>query len=315
MPHIIGDALERTAIALIPDRYAHWRGPALAASRYARNAMAADDERNLQVERYQHRLVRAAGNRALGASAVVRYNPVQQTYRPVQQRKISMQRYGQSVQRRKGMFGQGSRRNWQHMRNCVEFKVKDNRQQGATATNTGLIQSVIGGTAGGGTGITQGNGYNDRVGRKLFLSRLMIHGDLRGSTDASASGCQEVTVLIVVDRQSNATTPTLAMVMNTTTSAGNAQAFANLENVSRFGVLYKRTFVISKDPGSSDFCKRWQFIKRWPKGLHVTYDAGTTDGEDDTIITNNVWVFAYGSDSTSDQNPHVSWTSRIRYTD
>lgn len=201
---------------------------------------------------------------------------------------------------------QRSRANWRHLKNCVEYKTHEANQATTQAPNTGTIASVV-------SGIAHGDAWNTRQGRKIYISRLQINGHIDSA--AAGSECQPVRVLVVQDRQANGATPTLAEVLNTAAAANPIQAYRNLENTARFKILMDKKFMANKDAGSGKCCIPFSKVIRFPKGLHVTYDASDTAGASAQIFTNNVWVISVGHHSTATNNGQVTWTSRIRFTD
>lgn len=237
-----------------------------------------------------------------------------------QHKKVGQKEWQKVKQPFKNMYGYRRPRgsgNLRHMKNCVEYKVYNSKLAETATTQGGLINSLLGGAAASGVGIPEGNGYDERVGRKIFISRLQIHGTICGNT--AGTGCQQVRVMIVVDKQANGTTPTVHDLIDTSGAADYTQAFRNLENTGRFFWLMDRHIVTQGDVAGAKHSQNWNLIKRFPKGLHVTYDqtdgngAAATDGEVDTIKTNNIWVFAVGPAATN--NAKLSFSARVRYTD
>lgn len=201
--------------------------------------------------------------------------------------------------------------------------------------NQGSILAAVGNTTSLVAGIAQGNGYENRVGSKTYIHSLDIKATLGGDTASliAERDCDIARIVLFVDRQANGTTPTWADLMDTrTTSINNlTDAFRNLENTSRFQVLFDKRYMLAsgifladtpdqagqwKSPG----CKLVHIHKEFRQPLVVTYDdkeaapAGQ-DGSSPHIRTNNIWIIAVADGNNSADNPKFGFTCRLRYTD
>lgn len=197
------------------------------------------------------------------------------------------------------------------------------------AAVTGNIASIV-------TGIIQGNNYEDRVGSKLYIHNFDIKGTIQGDQAggiAQTELCDVVRVVVLIDMQSNGTTPTWADVydMRADSITNPTDAYRNLENTSRFNILYDKrhmvkaglTFAPTADQSGiyvPSGCKLLHIHKEFRTPIVVTYDdKGTApagqDGSSAHIRTNNIWILAAGNAGSTTDNGKFGWVCRLRYTD
>lgn len=152
-------------------------------------------------------------------------------------------------------------------------------------------------------GIAQGTGAGERIGRKVTMKSLFIRGYV--AKQGATVGSVPIRILIVYDKQTNATLPATTDVVVTDT----VMAPMNLANAQRFTVLYDRVFNLGED-GDNVF----NFSKYIKMNHDVTYNAGTTNTIG-SIQTGSVISFVWSNGGLGGAAPaHAIWT-RFRYTD
>jgi len=154
-------------------------------------------------------------------------------------------------------------------------------------------------------GIARGDEINERVGREVTLRSIQFnftpHVTVATGTD------QQQRVLLVYDRQTNATALTAAQVLLT----ADTVAPRNLENRKRFKILFDRTFALnaSGEPGSA-VTRRFYRKLRHPVSFNAG-DAGTVAD----IVTGSLYLVVVGSNAPGVTAGSVIFATRIRYTD
>lgn len=158
----------------------------------------------------------------------------------------------------------------------LEKKVVDIAPTQYSPETTGTQLQLLNGC------IAGSQNYN-RIGRKIHMKSLQIHGEIH-NTDAS-SGPVVVRLLIVYDKQSNGAAPTLAMIITSQTIAGATSSsvfdMVNLDNRDRFEIIRDKYYPLgvidntatqtyANGPGN---CVVNEFIPLG--GRETTYNAGT----------------------------------------
>lgn len=211
-----------------------------------------------------------------------------------------------------GRFGSMGRR---MRRSQVERKFLDGEIDIVTIPDTGAMLASSHNV------VVQGNAEDQRIGRKIMIKALHVKGQvaLLGTT-LTTDMEQRVRVIFAVDKQTNGAAATLADVID---FAGvEINAFRNLANVSRFDILYDRTFNLNvtaiAQSAAGTFVSAPQtygfsFSKRL--NLPIEFDATATDGSLATQRTNNIFAFAIAQEGGTAKDPEVSYIFRIRFTD
>lgn len=156
------------------------------------------------------------------------------------------------------------------------------------------------------TGIPQGAGSNQRIGRKVILKSLHIAGRITSvsgpTTDQSAD---TVWCWIIQDRQSNASNASVADVWNVSEAH---QAMRNLDQNQRFKIL--KCFEIKVDYGQSGVSVNSPFEEFLKCNIPVTW----TGGAGGSPITNNILVYM-GTSNNLSNILRAAFTFRVRFTD
>lgn len=156
-------------------------------------------------------------------------------------------------------------------------------------------------------GITPGTRAFERIGNRVTIKSLELRINV-GTTTAVASS-QFCRWIVVLDRQSNASTPTLANILNPGTYFG----VRNLDNRRRFKIIMDNQFTIGVS--STDTNKReWHVYMKFRKPLIVDYNGGGSGGISD-IASNALWLVSIGTNVPGVNAAAMDGTSRIRYLD
>ena len=174
-------------------------------------------------------------------------------------------------------------------------------------------------------GLNQGTGATQRVGERVhFCSiqmRLRMYIEKAAQLPlvaSSAVNLQQVRLMLVYDRQTNATLATKADIL---TSATEVSAMLNMENRARFKVLMDKTFVL--DPfnfdanvDTYDFNRTVVQYNKYRKfNLETTY----TNANDNTIAgvkTGALLLVLTGSSAnTNDDDAKCQGSIRLRFYD
>lgn len=154
-------------------------------------------------------------------------------------------------------------------------------------------------------GIARGDEINQRIGREITMRSIQFQYTARVTPTTGVD--QEQRVLLVYDRQTNASALTAAQVLN----AVNTLSPRNLENRKRFKILYDRTFTLNASGEAGSFVTR-RFYRRLRHP--VTFNSGAAGTVAD-IVTGSVYLVAIGSQVAGPTAGFVSFSSRIRYSD
>lgn len=180
----------------------------------------------------------------------------------------------------------------------VEFKYKDTSFVVLPTTTGGyyLVNSV-----------DRGTDNTERIGRQITMKSLYVKGIMKYQASfPTAVVDQMVRLLIVIDKEPNGAVYTLDEVL---TSIG-VNTFRNLDNKSRFVILYDRKFNINtaSEPGSF---KQFKYFRRF--NLPITYTG--TGGSIADINKNSIYIWGCGTTATGSTTISVEGVARIRYTD
>lgn len=171
--------------------------------------------------------------------------------------------------------------------------------------------------------IPQGDTQSERIGRKVTVCDVLLKGNITQPAQIITSlpqglsdMCNNVRVIVYLDKQCNKATATVAQILQTT----DENSFRNLEYVDRFQILYDET-VIMNVGGLSNIITtptfyapgvRNQFGFTKKISVPITYDTSATTGAIGTITSNNIGIMAIATVANSS---FVDGICRIRYTD
>jgi hypothetical protein len=148
-------------------------------------------------------------------------------------------------------------------------------------------------------GIATGTNDSDRVGKSLKITSAMIRAVVTlDPTTPTNTFCR---FMVVLDKQSNSTTPTMTDILDTI----SVHSFRNTEKGKRFTVLTDRRFSITTEK------PQYVFNSYHKLNTHVEYDGtGSTEA---SISTNSLW-FIFFSELASNA-PVMNYQTRVRYID
>ncbi len=314
----MGDLVLQNAAAPLLDAFGNvvsavnmarrWGPRVLRGVDYARNAYR---ELTRPANHFDHLFQRGA----LNANNTSRYNHTTSQQLTARNNRISHKKMEMSAWRAP-MRRPMSRRSgvsWGHLKQCVEKKVHDDTlsvQPSSLPSNeaTGILSLI--------ESIAQNNTFSGRIGRKIYISNISIQGQFTQDNTGNTGDCATFRWLVVIDKQSNGTTPAVAEVLDTDGAISPMHAFRRLENQARFVILADRKVIVNNTPDQGgESCKNFKFNKSFPRGHHVTYDTDVVSGDSDTIKTGNIWFMCLGGSGTQANNGFVQASTRVRYTD
>jgi len=182
--------------------------------------------------------------------------------------------------------------------------------------------------------IKRGTGNSERIGQRISLKSLMLKIQIATINDryVSTNQCTHFTtmapvrIVVVLDLQSNGTSPALSDVLEPggLLSDDLYKAYNLLKNSMRFKILKNMDVRIPAQVNSDvngnmrmDGLLTTQCYIKWPKGLSVVIDG--PDGTLAEFSSNNIFVWAM---FPVEMNPaggldrwKVFYSSRVRYTD
>lgn len=173
---------------------------------------------------------------------------------------------------------------------------------------------------------TVGAGLNQRVGRKITVRKIKIHGTVdvaQQAAQAAADGACKIRLVLVQDCQTNAAQMTGAQLFNDAGQASTTiNAFQNPNNFGRFRVLKDKMLTLSNlnltgSPTTADVIQaamkyQFKFAVNFKKPVEVHFNA--TNGGTVADIVDHSFHFLAGCDNTA-YAPTLSYYSRVCYKD
>lgn len=180
-----------------------------------------------------------------------------------------------------------------------ELKAIDTTVAGANARadTTGDIALL--------NGCARGDDINERVGRQITIVGLQLKAT---SLVTAGTGVDQThRLLIVVDKQANATAPAITDVLD----AVSTTAFPKLENRNRFRILYDKSWVLS----ASAEAQSSKMVNVNIKGpIKVTFNNGDA-GTIADITTNSIYALILGTEARGVTAGAIAFRCRVRYID
>ncbi len=164
--------------------------------------------------------------------------------------------------------------------------------------------------------IAEGNGEQERVGRRVTITKIQWKYDLiLASTAVAANTSDSVRVILYQDRQCNGATATALNILKT----DDFQSFNNLSNSKRFTILYTRTHQLSCPSGSGrgstdtlSFGENSLNVSMNKScNIPIEYDSSVTTGAIASVRSNNIGVLLMGKSGLC----NFSSKMRLRFTD
>jgi len=172
---------------------------------------------------------------------------------------------------------------------------------------------------------TVGNGFDQRIGRRIIVKQIQINGQLR-QTDGTVVSPSMCRLLVVIDMQANGTGRALIQDIIglgvATPGAANvhSQSFMNLNNRSRFKIIadIKMTPMATTNvvggpaTGTPLAMSGTNMVNIFKKvNFPITFNAGT-NSDDTTVSTGAILIAAIGQTAT---NWEWALTTRVRFID
>lgn len=155
-------------------------------------------------------------------------------------------------------------------------------------------------------GCARGDGLADRIGRKTFMKSVQMR--LYAAPTASTGLEQMGRVLVVYDKQANASATTIADVL----TSASVFAFPNLSGALRYQIIMDQVFPLTDNTGTSGLphvMNEFRSLK-----LPVHYNAGDA-GTIADITTGALYVITLGNLSAGTTDATANISTRVRYTD
>jgi hypothetical protein len=144
----------------------------------------------------------------------------------------------------------------------------------------------------------------------MFLTSIHIRGDINIPANATASNTSDVARFIVYwDKQCNGAAATMADILDTSVT-NDVYAFRNLQNSSRFAILYDKTYSIACGGGiSTSFGENVKGLKINVK-CNIPIEYGASTGAITDLKSNNIGILAVARDGIAD----TAFVCRVRFT-
>lgn len=154
--------------------------------------------------------------------------------------------------------------------------------------------------------IAQGDGGQQRDGDQAKLTSVQGKIWCRSGTSGQKSVWR---VLLVHDKQSDGTAPTLAEILARTSGVEHLTSPYNMDNSRRFKILMDKAFELNA-PGVDGDSKFFRYYKKL--NLHTRFNnaAGATS----SIASNGLFIVLQAYDGGANTN-YVQWDHRVRFVD
>ncbi len=176
-----------------------------------------------------------------------------------------------------------------------ELKFDDTTQGIATATLTGtILQNTL-------LVIPEGVGEEQRIGRKINLTKLMFRGSIIIPASTDATSTSDVIRLIVYhDKQCNNTAATVTELLAT----ASFDSFRNLAFTHRFRFLHDKCYTITSGGAGGngtaiETCSAERNIQFYINlhNMPIIYNSSATTGALNTIESNNIGFMSISSNA------------------
>lgn len=143
--------------------------------------------------------------------------------------------------------------------------------------------------------IPEGNGEEQRVGRKIIIKKIAFRFDINLAGTASQNDTADIVrVIMVLDKQCNGALPNVTDVLK----SADWLSYNLLANSMRFSILMDRTYAINHTAGSGrgvtdNLSYGLTFIHdSFYKNcdIRIEYSSAATDGNIATIKSNNIFL-------------------------
>lgn len=178
----------------------------------------------------------------------------------------------------------------------TEFKAKDTYVSPSVTTSGSLTLL---------NGLAKGDTLSTRTGRSVLFKSLQISIQAVINGSATTSRCRAI---VFIDKQVNATTPTIAELLDTSTASA-LMAMRNLNWRKRFVILKDKSFVLDSDQHPEIIINKFLYKKM---GMHTIYDdsdAGTVAD----ISSNALYIMLVSDEAVN--APGITVQARVRYLD
>lgn len=161
--------------------------------------------------------------------------------------------------------------------------------------------------------IDQGTGESNRVGRKVIVRKISLRYNITLPTTTTAgSMADSVRFMVIIDKQCNGATATVAGVLEDSTIFG----FNNLSNKGRFRVLMDDVVNVAATAafgnGTTNASGQVRIHKSWhSKNLNIPIEYSDTGNAIADITSNNIFLLAVSEQGVA----QLETNARVRYTD
>ncbi len=154
------------------------------------------------------------------------------------------------------------------------------------------------------TALSQGDTTTTRDGSQVKFTSFRFDYFLKAGSSSTKSLAR---IMIVHDKQTNQTQATATQVLQDSTIVDAIVSGYNIDNVSRFRILYDKVHSMSST-GDSAVIHR---IIHKKLNLKVRYDANAGDVTD--LTQDSIFLILVGDQTTND--PNITFQFRLRYLD
>nr|AUH21332.1 hypothetical protein [uncultured bacterium]AUH21338.1 hypothetical protein [uncultured bacterium]AUH21344.1 hypothetical protein [uncultured bacterium]AUH21350.1 hypothetical protein [uncultured bacterium] len=166
-------------------------------------------------------------------------------------------------------------------------------------------------------GVEQNTTEKTRVGRKIFIKRVQLRGEvslpgLLAAGQTSTHGAR-VRVIMYLDKQANGAAATPGVILQTT----DINSWRDMEHVDRFRILYDKVHTLNRPTVTEEPAGTFQsptVVKNFSMGKNCNIEIlySSPSGDVGNVQSNNIGMLFL---STETLITEFTGTARIRYTD
>lgn len=157
-------------------------------------------------------------------------------------------------------------------------------------------------------GITAGDDYNNRDGRRVVMDTLHLRGDFFYASATDAHAADHIRLLVIYDKQANST----VMTQSDLFTGASGDTFVNYNNLARFEVLWDQDWTLPQIPAGTTSMILFPKINkkiRVRRGVQYSGTSGTIG----SIATGALYVVAIGSQNSGLNNTVLSLSTRLTF--
>lgn len=159
-------------------------------------------------------------------------------------------------------------------------------------------------------GITAGDDFNNRDGRRVIMDMLHLRADFFYASAIQAHPADHIRVLVVYDKQPNGA----VMVQSDLFSGASGDSFINPSQMGRFEILWDQDWTLPQVPANTTTAVLFPKINKKIMVRRGTQYSGTS-GTVASISSGSLYLVTLGSQTSGTNNTVLSVSTRLTFHD